>query len=174
MGRLCDVSNLRNICKISMSLKLTLHFFGGRSPSWIEEGRDVYLKRLSGSMEISVKEQGSGKVAGSAGISEASKAVKNFLKGTNNSDWVVAFDESGQSVSSADLVMRLTAWRSFGKKIRLVVGDADGLHESVLERANEVISLSRLTFPHHLARLLVLEAIYRAESIRIGHPYHRS
>ena len=112
--------------------------------------------------------------AGSEGISKASKAVKNFLKGTNNSDWVVAFDEGGQSVSSADLVTRLTAWRSFGTKIRVVVGDADGLHASVLERANEVISLSRLTFPHHLARLLVLEAIYRAESIRIGHPYHRS
>ena len=97
-----------------MSLKLTLNFFGGRSPSWIEEGRDVYLKRLSGSMVISVKEQGSGKVAGSAGISEASKAVKNFLKGTNNSDWVVAFDEGGQSVSSTDLALRLTAWGAFG------------------------------------------------------------
>ena len=174
MGRLCDVSNLRNICKFSMALKLTLNFFGGRSPSWIEEGCDVYLKRLSGSMEISLKEQGSAKAVGSAGISNASKAVKNFLKGTKNSDWVVAFDEGGQSVSSADLVTRLTAWRSFGTKIRVVVGDADGLHASVLERANEVISLSRLTFPHHLARLLVLEAIYRAESIRIGHPYHRS
>ena len=174
MGRLCDLSNLRNICKISMSLKLTLNFFGGRSPSWIEEGCDVYLKRLSGSMEISLKEQGSAKGVGSAGIANVSKAVKNFLKGTNNSDWVVVFDEAGQSVSSMDLALRLTAWRSFGKKIRLVVGDADGLHESVLERANEVISLSRLTFPHHLARLLVLEAIYRAESIRIGHPYHRS
>ena len=174
MGRLCDLSNLRNICKISMSLKLTLNFFGGRSPSWIDEGCDVYLKRLSGSMEISLKEQGSAKGVGSAGIANQSKAVKNFLKGTNNSDWVVVFDEGGQSVSSTDLALRLTAWRSFGKKIRLVVGDADGLHESVLERANEVISLSRLTFPHHLARLLVLEAIYRAESIRIGHPYHRS
>ena len=174
MGRLCDLSNLRNICKISMSLKLTLNFFGGRSPSWVEEGCAVYLKRLSGSMEISLREQGSGKVAGSAAMSNASKAVKNFLKGTNNADWVVVFDEGGQPVSSTDLVLRLAAWRSFGKKIRLVVGDADGLNESVLERANEVISLSRLTFPHHIARLLVLEAIYRAESIRIGHPYHRS
>ena len=174
MGRLCDLSNLRNIRKVSMSLKLTLNFFGGRSPGWIEEGCAVYLKRLSGSMEINIKEQGSGKVAGSAGISNASKAVKNFLKVTNNSDWVVVFDEGGQLVSSTDLVLRLAAWRSFGKKIRLVVGDADGLNELVLERANEVISLSRLTFPHHMARLLVLEAIYRAESIRIGHPYHRS
>ena len=174
MGRLCDLSNLKNICEISMSLKLTLNFFGGRAPNWIKEGCDVYLKRLSGSMEISLKEQGSGKVAGSAGISNASKAVKNFLKVTNNSDWVVVFDEAGQSVSSTDLVARLEAWRSFGKKIRLVVGDADGLNELVLERANEVISLSRLTFPHHLARLLVLEAIYRAESVRTGHPYHRS
>jgi 23S rRNA (pseudouridine1915-N3)-methyltransferase len=174
LGRLCDLSNLRNICKISMSLKLTLNFFGGRSPSWIQEGCDVYLKRLSGSMEISAKEQGSAKVVGSAGTSNASKAVKNFLKGTTSSDWVVVFDEGGQAVSSTDLALRLTAWRSFGKKIRLVVGDSDGLNESVLERANEVISLSRLTFPHHIARLLVLEAIYRAESIRIGHPYHRS
>jgi 23S rRNA (pseudouridine1915-N3)-methyltransferase len=174
LGRLCDLPNLRNICKISMSLKLTLNFFGGRSPSWIEEGCDVYLKRLSGSMEISVNEQGSAKVVGSAGISNASKAVKNFLKGTTKSDWVVVFDEGGQAVSSTDLALRLTAWRSFGKKIRLVVGESDGLNESVLERANEVISLSRLTFPHHIARLLVLEAIYRAESIRIGHPYHRS
>ncbi len=174
MGRLCDLSNLRDVCKISMSLKLTLNFFGGRSPSWIEEGCNVYLKRLSGSMEISIKEQGSGKVAGSAGGFNASKAVKSFLKGTNNSDWVVVFDEGGQPISSSDLVLRLAAWRSFGKKIRLVVGDSDGLNESGLERANEVISLSRLTFPHHIARLLVLEAIYRAESIRIGHPYHRS
>ena len=125
-------------------------------------------------MEINIKEQGSGKVGGSAGISNASKAVKNFLKVTNNYDWVVVFDEGEQLVSSTDLVLRLAAWRSFGKKIRLVVGDADGLNELVLERANEVISLSRLTFPHHVARLLVLEAIYRAESIRIGHPYHRS
>ena len=174
MGRLCDVSNLRNICKFSMSLKLTLNFFGGRAPSWVEEGCAVYLKRLSGSMEISIKEQRSDRVAGSAAISNASKAVKNFLKGTNNSDWVVVFDEGGQPVSSTDLVLRLAAWRSFGKKIRLVVGDANGLNELVLERANEVISLSRLTFPHYIARLLVLEAIYRAESIRIGHPYHRS
>ena len=174
MGRLCDLSNLRNICKISMSLKLILNFFGGRSPSWIEEGCAVYLKRLSGLMEINIKEQGSSKVLGSAGISNTSKAVKNFLKGTNNSDWVVVFDEGGQLVSSTDLALRLAAWRSFGKKIRLVVGDADGLNELVLERADEVISLSRLTFPHHIARLLVLEAVYRAESIRIGHPYHRS
>ena len=174
MGRLCDFPNLRNIYKFSMSLKLTLNFFGGRSPNWIQEGYAVYLKRLSGSMEISVEEQGSGKVAGSAATSNASKAVKNFLKGTDNSDWVVVFDERGQSVSSEDLVIRLAAWRSSGKKIKLVVGDADGLHEFVLQRANEVISLSRLTFPHHLARLLVLEAIYRAESIRTGHPYHRS
>ena len=71
-------------------------------------------------------------------------------------------------------MLKLEAWRSLGKKIKLVVGDADGLHELVMRRANEVISLSRLTFPHHLARLLVLEAIYRAESIRTGHPYHRS
>ena len=157
-----------------MSLKLTLNFFGGRPPSWIEEGCDVYLKRLVGSMEISVKEQGSGKIAGSRTISKSSKAVKDFLKGTNNSDWVVVFDERGQSVSSEELVLKLEAWRSLGKKIKLVVGDADGLHELVVRRANEVISLSRLTFPHHLARLLVLEAIYRAESIRTGHPYHRS
>ena len=174
MGRLCDLSILSGICKFSMSLKLTLNFFGGRSPSWIEEGCDVYLKRLSGSMEISLKEQGSGKIAGSGAISNASKAVKNFLKGTNNSDWVVIFDERGQSVSSEELVLKLEAWRSLGKKIKLVVGDADGLHELVVRRANEVISLSRLTFPHHLARILVLEAIYRAESIRTGHPYHRS
>ena len=174
MGRLRDFSNLRNVYKFSMSLKLTLNFFGGRSPNWIEEGCAVYLKRLSGSIEISVKEQGSGKVSGSTSISNSSKAVKNFLKGTDNSDWVVVFDERGQSVSSEDLVIRLAAWRSSGKKIKLVVGDADGLHEFVLQRANEVISLSRLTFPHHLARLLVLEAIYRAESIRTGHPYHRS
>ena len=174
MGRLCDVSNLGNISKFSMSLKLTLNFFGGRSPSWVEEGCAVYLKRLSGSMKISIKEQASGKFAGSAATSNASKAVKNFLKGTNNSDWVVVFDGGGQSVSSTDLVLRLAAWRSFGKKIRLVVGDAEGLNELVIERANEVISLSRLTFPHHMARLLVLEAIYRAESIRVGHPYHRS
>lgn len=88
---------------------------------------------------------------------------------------IVALDERGRELSSPDLAQRLERWRDQGRAdIAFVIGGADGLHPSVRERADLVIALGRMTWPHMLVRALLAEQIYRAQSILDGHPYHRA
>ena len=88
--------------------------------------------------------------------------------------WIVALDERGELWTSEAFARRLAGW--FGRRggICFVIGDAQGLPAAVRERADAVWSLSPLTFPHALARVLVAEQLYRAASILAGHPYHRA
>ena len=76
-------------------------------------------------------------------------------------------------MSSKDLAYELGQWRSFGKDVVLLIGGANGLAPQILNRANQRLSLSALTFPHYLVRVLVAETLYRAWTINNGHPYHR-
>ena len=87
---------------------------------------------------------------------------------------LVALDERGVDLSSRDLAGRLGGWRDDGNPaIAFVIGGADGLHESVRVRADLVLALGRLTWPHMLVRAMVAEQLYRIETILEGHPYHR-
>ncbi len=86
---------------------------------------------------------------------------------------VVALDERGREPSSEELARRLAAWLAEGRDLALVVGGADGLAEAVRARADESLSLSRLTLAHRLARLVLLEQLYRAFTILRGEPYHK-
>lgn len=87
---------------------------------------------------------------------------------------LVALDERGQSWSSRDLAERLAAWRDRGvATLAFAIGGADGLGPSVIERADAVLSLGAMTWPHLLVRSLLLEQLYRAQQISAGHPYHR-
>jgi 23S rRNA (pseudouridine1915-N3)-methyltransferase len=88
---------------------------------------------------------------------------------------LVALDERGELWSTVDLATRVRQWRSAGSvKIAFAIGGADGLHPDVLARARWVWSLSRLTLPHRLALVLLLEQLYRAHTIVAGLPYHRA
>lgn len=86
---------------------------------------------------------------------------------------VVALDERGREPTSEELARRLAAWLAGGRDLALVVGGADGLAEAVKARADESLSLSRLTLAHRLARLVLLEQLYRAFTILRGEPYHK-
>jgi 23S rRNA (pseudouridine1915-N3)-methyltransferase len=87
---------------------------------------------------------------------------------------LVALDERGAAWSSRDLAERLTAWRDRGvATLAFAIGGADGLDAAVTARADAVLSLGAMTWPHLLARCLVLEQLYRAQQIVAGHPYHR-
>jgi 23S rRNA (pseudouridine1915-N3)-methyltransferase len=86
---------------------------------------------------------------------------------------LVALDERGPAPTSPELARRLAAWLEGGRDVALVVGGSDGLSESVLARADERLSLSRLTLAHRLARLVLAEQLYRAFTILRGEPYHR-
>jgi 23S rRNA (pseudouridine1915-N3)-methyltransferase len=87
---------------------------------------------------------------------------------------VVALDEHGAMLGSAEFAARLAGWRDRGALPAFVVGGADGLARPVLDRAELVLSLGHMTWPHLLVRALLAEQLYRAQSILAGHPYHRA
>lgn len=87
---------------------------------------------------------------------------------------LVALDERGRQLGSRDFAQKLGAWRDQGAaEIAFVIGGADGLAESLRQRADLTLSLGQMTWPHMLARAMLVEQIYRAQQILAGHPYHR-
>lgn len=87
---------------------------------------------------------------------------------------LIALDERGRQLGSRDFAQRLGAWRDQGAaEIAFLIGGADGLDESLRQRADMVLSLGQMTWPHMLARAMLVEQIYRAQQILAGHPYHR-
>jgi 23S rRNA (pseudouridine1915-N3)-methyltransferase len=86
---------------------------------------------------------------------------------------LIALDSHGKNVSSTDLATRLAKFRDADASLAFVIGGADGLADSVLDKAKLVLSLGALTWPHLLVRGMLLEQLYRAQQILAGHPYHR-
>ena len=85
----------------------------------------------------------------------------------------VILDEQGKASTSRDLVTRIERWQNDGRDIALIIGGADGLDAELKRSADETLSLSQMTLPHGIARVLLLEQLYRASSVMKGHPYHR-
>jgi len=103
------------------------------------------------------------------GENEAERLTRAIPAG----DVLVALDERGDLETSAAFAQRLGAWRDAGRSLTILIGGADGLDASLTGRADWCLALGRLTWPHMLVRLLLMEQLYRAGTILAGHPYHR-
>jgi 23S rRNA (pseudouridine1915-N3)-methyltransferase len=101
------------------------------------------------------------------------KEAKAMLAATQDDDWVIALTVDGKSFSSERLAKQLKDWQELGKNLCIYIGGPEGLAEECLKRANQKISLSELTLPHPLVRVVLIEQLYRAQCILKGHPYHR-
>jgi 23S rRNA (pseudouridine1915-N3)-methyltransferase len=135
-----------------------------------EQGCKHYLERLQAFAKTGVFEVKEGRGGGADQVRQSEAAALLALADGR----VIALDERGKGVRSLELAQRLNALELAGQStLTLVIGGAEGLDESVRERSDELWSLSPLTLPHELARLVLLEQLYRAETIRAGHPYHR-
>ena len=88
--------------------------------------------------------------------------------------FVVALDLAGAAPDTDGLVRHLAQWRDTGRALAFVIGGAEGLDASVLARADAALSLGRMTWPHMLVRVMLVEQLYRAQAISAGHPYHRA
>jgi len=109
-----------------------------------------------------------------AGAARRRREAELLLATLSPAMTIVALDEGGRTMTSAALAERLGRWRDDGSRdIAFVIGGADGLDRQVRERAELVLSLGRLTWPHMLVRALLAEQLYRAQQILAGHPYHR-
>lgn len=98
---------------------------------------------------------------------------ERILAKTDAQERLVLLDEKGKQMTSPDLAVRLADWQSDGRNLCFVIGGPDGVSAACRKRADFIWSLSRLTLPHGLARVLFAEQLYRAWSLQAGHPYHR-
>lgn len=155
-------------------MKLKLLAVGTRMPSWVETGFEEYRKRMPAELKLDLIEiPFSSKGKGSSNQSKETQG-QAILKIVNKQDRVIALDVLGKSMSTETLATQLANWQMNGQDICLLIGGPDGLSTDCLERADMKWSLSDLTLPHPLVRILLMEQLYRAWTINKNHPYHRS
>lgn len=148
---------------------------GDRQPAWVDGAVESYAKRLpvhwrfrlepiaTAPRSIDADAQGAVELEG-----------QRVLRKLKAAERVVALDERGKQLSSRELSGTIEDWQQDGRDVALVIGGPDGLSRECLGRAEFRWSLSRLTLPHGLARVMVIEQLYRAWSLTEGHPYHRA
>lgn len=155
-------------------MKSSLVAVGKRMPGWVDEGFKEYNKRLPKDLRlhlIEVTPVNRSKPGSERNIiKEEDKRIRAAIP---NRSLVIVLDDNGKHFTSLKLARNLEDWRKSGRDITFVVGGADGLHDTLIEEADFIWSLSRLTLPHALVRVVLAEQIYRAWSITQNHPYHR-
>ena len=143
-------------------------------PAWVEQGVEEYTKRLPAEMKLVIREIPLGKRGKGADIQRAIAAEgKQMLAAIGQYDKVIALEVKGKSWGTEQLAAELQRWQLEGANVSLLVGGPDGLAPDCLQRADQRWSLSALTLPHPLVRILLAEQLYRAWSINTNHPYHR-
>ncbi len=155
-------------------MKIKLIAVGQKMPDWVTKAYQTYAQRLPKDcclelIEVAAAKRSKNRLAEQWCEQEGESILKVIAK----NDWVVALDVTGASWSTETLAKQLENWQIKGCNIALMVGGPDGLSKACLQRANQRWSLSSLTFPHPLVRVVLAEAIYRAWTITVNHPYHR-
>ena len=155
-------------------MKLQLIAVGRKMPGWVDAGFEDYARRMPTECSLSLTEipaRARGKNAPVESILE--KEGQQMLAAVPRGNGLIALDVRGQAWSTEALSRRLQGWMDSGRNYSLLIGGPEGLHAACLDAADIRWSLSPLTFPHPLARVIVAEQLYRAWSLLKNHPYHR-
>lgn len=156
-------------------MKINLVAIGTRMPGWVDSGVSEYQKRLPKNFELIVTEiplarRSKANQDVARLCSEEGKALLNTV---SRDQFLVALDVKGKSLSTELMADKIGEIRDNGQDIAFLVGGPDGLSSECLESANAIWSLSALTLPHTIVRIVLAEQIYRVWSVLAGHPYHR-
>ncbi len=155
-------------------MKLRLIAAGTRMPGWIEEGFEDYRKRLPPQLRLELTEIGVAHRGKNPDLARLKKSeAESMQRALQPDDRVIALDERGEKLATLDWAKALTSWMQDGRDVAFLIGGPDGLAPEMLQRAERRWSLSPMTLPHALVRVLVAEQLYRAWSVLSGHPYHR-
>jgi 23S rRNA (pseudouridine1915-N3)-methyltransferase len=154
-------------------MKLVIVAVGQRVPDWAQTAWDDYAKRFPPELRIELKavktEPRGSKTVDTLLAAERERIEAALPKNAR----IVALDERGTTLTTKALAQRLTDWQLGGDDVALIIGGPDGLQPAFRQAALERIRLSDLTLPHAMARVLLIEQLYRAWSVNAGHPYHR-
>ena len=148
---------------------------GDRQPSWVEEAFGIYTARFPREWKfrldaITTVRRSKNDKSQHAMATEG----EQILARLSTTEQVVLLDERGKELTSRILAARLTDWQADSRDLCFIIGGPDGVSDSIRRRADFTWSLSQLTLPHGMARVLLAEQLYRAWSLQTGHPYHRA
>ncbi|MCK0527182.1 MULTISPECIES: 23S rRNA (pseudouridine(1915)-N(3))-methyltransferase RlmH [unclassified Anaerobiospirillum] len=156
-------------------MKFILLAVGTKMPAWITTGFTEYQKRMPPHMQLVLQEIEPVRRTGKSTSDKAREIeAKAILEALPKRAHVVALDEHGRQYTSMELADKIHDYQQLGSDVVIIIGGPEGLTREVLDRANETISLSKLTLPHPLVRVFIAETLYRAYSIDAGLPYHRA
>ena len=147
---------------------------GKNMPSWVTEGYEEYTKRMPADYRVNLIEIASEKRTKNSDITklihiEESKVSNSIPKGA----YCIALDRIGKAHDTKTLAKKLQTWHDNQQTICFLIGGPEGFSDHFLKNADEIGSLSAMTFPHPLVRIILAEQLYRAWSITVNHPYHR-
>lgn len=154
-------------------MKLRIISVGHKMPDWVETACNEYTKRMPRDLTTEIIEIKPDKRADGKNSEVVQEAEAKRILEAAGKDFLVVCDERGQQISTLQAAEKIQFWQGLGKDVSIVIGGADGLHQSIKQRADWLWGLSPLTLPHAFVRVLLCEQLYRAHSITIGHPYHR-
>ncbi|NBX53609.1 MAG: 23S rRNA (pseudouridine(1915)-N(3))-methyltransferase RlmH [Betaproteobacteria bacterium] len=154
-------------------MKLWVVAVGQRTPDWAQSAWDDFAKRFPPEWPLTlkaVKTEPRHKVATDKFLQAERKRLESAIP---KDAWRIALDERGQSVTTQSLAQQLRGWQGQGRDVAFIIGGPDGLDPQFKDQAHQLWRLSDLTLPHALARVLLIEQLYRAISVLSYHPYHR-
>ena len=143
-------------------------------PRWVDEVVADYTQRLAGSLKLALVEVPAGQRSSRGDPAQAMQTEgQRILALIKPQEFVVALDERGRQMNTRELASWLSGRMNDGRDLAFVIGGPDGLGAEVLVRSDQKLSLSKLTLPHALVRVVLAEQLYRAHTVLSGHPYHR-
>jgi len=142
---------------------------------WVYDGVKAYSERMPAQIQMRVMEIQAGKRSARSNVGAAKEEeAGKLLKKAAGADLTIALDESGQAFSSMELANEMRDWLNRTPHVAILIGGPDGLTEACKSNVDRLWSLSKLTLPHGLVRVVLAEQLYRGWTILQGHPYHRS
>jgi 23S rRNA (pseudouridine1915-N3)-methyltransferase len=156
-------------------MRISVIAVGARMPAWVSQGVAEYSKRLPRELKLAWREIPLARRGKDVSAQQLCAAEgEHILRAIPSGERVIALDVAGKRITTGQLARQLQDWQMSGDNCSFLIGGPDGLSPACLARANQCWSLSDLTLPHPLVRVLLAEQLYRAWTITVNHPYHRA
>ena len=155
-------------------MRINLIAIGKKMPDWISHGIEHYKKQLPKNYNFTITALESQNRKSISAENTKNLEEKLILDAASGSTLLIEFDEQGKQQSSKELSKSIEKWQLEGESVAMIIRGADGLSSELKQKCNLIWSLSNLTLTHSMARLLLVEQLYRGHSLMTNHPYHRS
>lgn len=155
-------------------MRINIVAVGNKMPGWVEDGVNTFIKRFPSDMPVTFKEIAPQKRGKNADIERITAQEGDaMLQAVGKGQRIVTLEVTGKPWTTPQLAKQLDAWKMDGRDVALLIGGPEGLAPQCIAASEQRWSLSALTLPHPLVRIIVAESLYRAWSVTQNHPYHR-